>query len=144
MRRAQPQDTTGVIRGEIIALVLFAASFALHIVAGAMDLGWLFAIAVVLIYISATGFPAIAAWTSRVSSARARWLAVVVGVPFALLFTGGALWAANGRAMAWWVPPAAIVLVAVGTGSILAIRSALVMRRGGGRPTGTWQAARRR
>lgn len=144
MRRAQPQDTTGVIRGEIIALVLFAASFALHIVAGAMDLGWLFAIAVVLIYISATGFPAIAAWTSRVSSARARWLAVVVGVPFALLFTGGALWAANGRAMAWWVPPAAIVLVAVGTGSILAIRSALVMRRGGGRSTGAWQAARRR
>ena len=61
MRRAQPQDTTGVIRGEVIAFVLFAASFALHIVAGAMDQGWLFAIAVVLIYISATGFPAIAA-----------------------------------------------------------------------------------
>ncbi|MBK6662061.1 MAG: hypothetical protein IPG47_04675 [Thermoflexaceae bacterium] len=144
MRRAQPQDTTGVIRGEVIAFVLFAASFALHIVAGAMDQGWLFAIAVVLIYISATGFPAIAAWTSRVSSARARWLAVIVGVPFALLFTGGALWAANGRAMAWWVPPAAIVLISVGTGSILAIRSALVLRRGGGRSTGTWQAARRR
>jgi len=144
MRRTRIENRTGIVRGEVTALVLFALSFVLHIVAGAMDLGWLFAIAVVLIYISATGFPAIAAWASRVSSARARWVAVVAGAPFGLLFTGGALWAANGRAMAWWVPPAAVVLVVVGTGSLLAIRSALVSWRGGGRTSGTWQAARRR
>ncbi len=51
---------TRSIFGLISAFALFAASFALHIVGGATDQGWLFAIAVGLIFLTATGFPAIA------------------------------------------------------------------------------------
>ena len=41
------------------AFGLFAAAFALHIVGGASGQRWLFAIAVALIYLTATGFAAI-------------------------------------------------------------------------------------
>ncbi len=106
------------IRGLGIALALFVAAFALHIVGGATDQGWLFAIAVGLIYITATGFPAIALIASGLTLRDEAELKLLLGVgAFAgLVFTVGALWAANGRAFAWWqfiLGPALVLFTSV-------------------------------
>jgi hypothetical protein len=45
------------LKPNLIALVIFVACFALHIVAGQLDFDLLFAAAVVLIWASAAGFP---------------------------------------------------------------------------------------
>lgn len=115
-------------RGLAIAFVLFAVCFMLHIVGGALDQGWLFAVAVALIYLTAAGYPAIAAWFAGASN-DARWLAVWVGIPIGIVLTTAALRAANDRSMAWWVIPLAVVLVAVVSVAILALRAALVRGR---------------
>ena len=104
------------------AFVLFAAFFALHIVAGATDQGWLFVIAVALIYLSAWSFPAIA-WLlagDHLSRRDERALLIVGGI-VGLALTNGALWAANGRAFAWWQWPVSVVLVAGTSGLVLAL-----------------------
>jgi len=109
------------VRGLGIAFLLFAASFALHIVGGASGQGWLFAIAVGLIYITATGFPALAviiAGFPDLDHPGARFTGAVGGVA-GYVFTVGALWAANGRAFAWWEFPAAFLLVMLSTAIIL-------------------------
>ncbi len=101
-------------RGLAGASALFAASFALHIVAGALDQGWLFAIAVGLIYVTATAFPVIALRLARAPARSFSGLLILAaGAAAGVGFTWGALWAANGRAMAWWEPLAAVALVAV-------------------------------
>lgn len=110
-----------IVRGLGIAFVLFAASFALHIVGGASGQGWLFAIAVGLIYVAATGFPAIAIITAAfpdLDHPGARFTGAAGGVA-GYVFTVGALWAANGRAFAWWEFPAAFLLVMLSTAIIL-------------------------
>jgi hypothetical protein len=52
------------VRGVLAAAVLFLGAFGLHIVGGATDQSWLFAIAVGLIYLLATGFPWLASLLS--------------------------------------------------------------------------------
>ncbi|MCC6959316.1 MAG: hypothetical protein IT301_05670 [Dehalococcoidia bacterium] len=113
------------VKGIGITLAAFAAAFALHIVGGATDQGWLFAIAVALIYLIATGFPAIALWVSGLaykSSERAN-MVYTSGVIIGSGLTLGALWATNGREFAAWHFPLSIVLVAIVSAVILFIRS---------------------
>jgi len=112
-----------VARGTILAFGLFAASFALHIVGGATGQGWLFAIAVGLIYLSATGFPAIAMMLGgfRNLETQPARLTGAIGAVGGYVFTTGALWATNGRAFAWWEFPLATVLVLVSSVVFLAI-----------------------
>jgi len=105
----------------MLTLGIFAASFALHIVGGATDQDWLFAIAVVLIYASATGFAGIAAWLSGRSSGAGDLVLLCWGLT-GVAFTTAALWAANGRAFAWWELPLAIVLETAVSGGLLFAR----------------------
>lgn len=99
----------------------FAASFALHIVGGATDQGWLFAIAVALIFLCATGFPAIALLLTRGRATGAEQRVILgAGGIIGIVLTASALWAANGRTFAWWHPPVAIVLVVVVSAVLLA------------------------
>lgn len=110
-----------VVRGVVVALAIFVASFALHVVGGATGQGWLFAIAVALIFLSATGFPVIAVWAGGFADLRpveARATAAI-GAAAGYGFTVGALWAANGRAFAWWEFPLAALLVLVGSAVLL-------------------------
>ena len=97
------------VRGLTLAFVLFATSFALHIVAGATNQGWLFALAVVLIYASAAAFP----WFATLFAGRRSIPVTVVGSVAGVAFSFGALWATNGRTFAWWEIPLAAVLVVV-------------------------------
>jgi hypothetical protein len=136
-----------IARGLAIAFGIFAAAFALHIVGGATDQGWLFAIAVALIFVSAVGFPVIAVAAGGfddVQSQPAR-LTAALGAVAGFVFTTAALWAANGRAFAWWEYPAAMALVFGGSGIILVIWRARAASRS--RPQarrGTQQVARTR
>jgi hypothetical protein len=117
------QQAVGVVRGLGVALGLFLASFALHIVGGATDQSWLFAIAVALIFVTATGFPVIAMWASGLGELQSLAARIVGGVGAAagFGFTVAALWAANGRAFAWWEFPLGSVLVLLGSGALLAV-----------------------
>ena len=104
-----------LLRGFIVATAVFIGSFALHIVGGASGQGWLFATAVALIFASATGFPVLVALASRGALARNRpasLLSVIVGTAL----TESALWAANGRGVAWWEAPAALIAVTAVSG----------------------------
>ncbi len=101
------------------ASLIFAVCFALHIVGGATDQGWLFALAVVLIYVTASGFPAIAWLLGGRPAADRRLLAGGALVGFVL--TVAALRAANDRTFAWWQPPVAMVAVIVTSAVIVAV-----------------------
>lgn len=116
-------DEMRALRGLTIAFGFFAASFALHIVGGATDQGWLFALAVALIYVAATGFPAVALMASGLH-AGADWpsrLTLGLGAVAGAAFTVGALWATNGRAFAWWEFALAPILVVVMSVLLLAL-----------------------
>lgn len=110
----------GAARGLAIAFGLFAAFFALHIVAGAADLGWLFIIAVALIFASASGFPAIA-FAAATKRAQAKQPRIILGIGYVAgtVLTASALWAANGRSFAWWEPPAGAVFAALTSAAML-------------------------
>ncbi|MCC7366582.1 MAG: hypothetical protein IT303_19650 [Dehalococcoidia bacterium] len=114
------------IRGLTLAFGLFAGSFALHIVGGATDQGWLFAIAVAIIFVSATGFPALAVFFAgpRLSPAATRPV-LAIGALAGLVFTAGALWAANERAFAAWHIVAVPALVTGVSLTLLAARELL-------------------
>ena len=115
-----------IARGLIGAFGFFAASFALHIAGGATEQDWLFAAAVGLIYVAATGFPAFAMLLSGAAPGSAsRRAAFVAGVPAGVALTASALWAANDRAFAWWHAPLAPALVAGTTGVVLAMLARL-------------------
>ncbi|MEO6398462.1 MAG: hypothetical protein ABIP13_08340, partial [Tepidiformaceae bacterium] len=113
-----------IVRGLIVALGLFLASFALHIVGGATDQRWLFAIAVGLIYLTATGFGANALIASGLAWAERAGVRTVLGIGSCagVVFTIGALWAANGRAFAWWQLLLAPGLVLVTSATLLGLR----------------------
>lgn len=113
------------IKGLVIAFAAFSFAFALHIVGGATDQGWLFAIAVGLIYVIATGFPAIALWIAGLpyNGSEAAKFTYTTGVIIGTGLTLGALWATNGRSFAAWHFPSSIILVAVVSAVILLIRS---------------------
>jgi hypothetical protein len=100
------------LRGNLLAFLLFAAFFALHVVAGAADMGWLFAVAVVLIALAAAGFPLLAVLAGRPRGGTDRWLTVVPAALIGAGLTAGVFWAANDRAWAWWHWPAAIAIAA--------------------------------
>jgi hypothetical protein len=122
------------MRGNFLAFVLFAAFFALHIVGGATDQGWLFAIAVVLIAISAITFPMVAMLLARPATTRQRALTVAIGFAAGAALTAGVFWAANDRAWAWWHWPAAIAIV--GTVAWLTLqRGPRAVMRGRGSPS---------
>ena len=116
------REWLSVVAGLGVALGLFLASFALHIVGGATDQSWLFAMAVALIFVTATGFPVIAMWASRLGELQSLAARSVGGIGAAagFGFTVAALWAANGRAFAWWEFPLGSVLVLFGSGALLA------------------------
>lgn len=103
------------------AVALFAAAFALHVIAGAAELEWLFAMAVVLIYLFASSLPTISWLLGGCQPRPYSWWALHVAL--ALVFSGGALWAAAGRTLAWWVPLGAAALVVVGTASTYTVLS---------------------
>lgn len=110
-----------IARGLLGAFALFAGSFVLHIVGGATGQRWLFALAVALIYVSAAGFPAFAVLLSGGAPGSAtRRMAFVAGAVAGVGLTLSALWAANGRAVAWWHVPLAPALVVVASGAVIA------------------------
>jgi hypothetical protein len=110
------------LRGLAGAFILFAASFALHIVGGATDQGWLFVLAVVLIYLTAAGFPALAhLLAGQPAASRAPWL---LGGAIGIVLTASALRAANDRTFEWWMAPLAIGLVAVTSAAIVGLARA--------------------
>lgn len=117
-----------VARGLLGAFALFAASFALHIVGGALDLGWLFAVAVALIFVFATAFPAVAWLLAGGPGGPAQGILFGVGATAGLALTASALWAANDRSLAWWQLPLAAALVAAATALLL---GAIARWRGG-------------
>ncbi len=103
-----------MIRGFAIAAGFFAGSFALHIVGAASNEAWLFILAVALIFISATGFPAImhatAGQKARAHHGRTMW---IIGSFAGISLTASALWAVNERVVAWWQVPVAAAAVAI-------------------------------
>jgi hypothetical protein len=99
------------LRGFLLASGLFAGAFVLHIVAGALDLDWLFALAVALIFASAALFPLVALVLAGRPSGGARRVLLLAGCVAGIGLTAAALWAANGRAIDWWTVPLAFALV---------------------------------
>jgi hypothetical protein len=100
-------------RGLPGAFALFAAAFVLHIIGGATDQGWLFALAVALIYLFAAGFPVVAFLIGRPRPGHHTRATLVLGAVAGVALTAGALWAANDRAWAWWHVPLTPALVAI-------------------------------
>jgi len=102
------------LRGLFLAFGLFAAAFALHVIAGATDQGWLFTIAVMFIYFFVTGFPFVATVLAGTPLTETdRRILLGAGSLLGIVFTSGAYWAAAGREMEWWVIPAAVPSVLV-------------------------------
>ena len=93
------------------AAALFLGAFGLHIVGGATNQGWLFAIAVVLIFLVAAGFSWIAASLARTPIPDADAGFLVPAFALALVLTEATLWAASDRAFELWHIPATPVLV---------------------------------
>jgi hypothetical protein len=114
------------LTGNILAFGVFAAAFALHIVGGATDQGWLFAIAVVLIFWAAIDFPTLALALSRARAGSARALTAALGAAIGVALTASALWAAADRSWQWWTVPLALLLV----GATYAVATVLPPRLG--------------
>lgn len=114
-----------IVRGLGLTFAAFAAAFALHVVGGATGQAWLFAIAVGLIYLTATGFPAIALWISglRYRSGGNSEVVYRVGVLAGMGLTLGTLWATNDRSFGTWTFILTPILVAVVSALILLIRA---------------------
>jgi hypothetical protein len=91
-------------RGLVLTFGCFAAAFGLHIVGGATDQDWLFAIAVGLIFLIATGYSGFALWFAGLAYAgtRAANVTDLLGGVAGSALTVGALWAANDRAFEVW------------------------------------------
>lgn len=91
-------------RGLVLTFLCFAAAFALHIVGGATDQDWLFAIAVGLIFLIATGYSGFALWFAGLAYGgnRAASVTDLLGGVAGSALTIGALWAANDRAFEVW------------------------------------------
>lgn len=103
----------------------FAGAFALHVVAGALDWAWLFGIAVALIYLFATGFPALALWAGglRYGEGGEARMTYRVGTVVGMLLTLGTLWATNDRSFGFWVFLLTPILVAVVSALLLTLRA---------------------
>ena len=97
------------------ALALFFAAFGLHIVGGATDQGWLFAIAVGLIFFLAVAFPWVATVIARTRIRDAHRHFLAAGFLIGLTLTAGTLWAASDRSFEAWHALAAPVMVFLAT-----------------------------
>ena len=117
-----------IVTAFVIAFGLFLAGFALHIVAGAADMGGLFLFAVVWIFVAALGFPATVLMFAGVDI-RSREGLLVLGAAFlcGYVLTLGTLWASNDRTFAAWQFPAAAVLLA----GLSGLKLGLDLLRGG-------------
>jgi cation transport ATPase len=106
-----------IVSAFAIASGLFLTGFFLHIVGGATDTDWLFQFAVVMIVVTATGFPATVMAFADLhvrSSGGRRVMALAFACGYAL--TLATLWAASDRSSAAWQFPAAAVMVIVVSG----------------------------
>ncbi|MFN0096889.1 MAG: hypothetical protein ACKVVT_19185 [Dehalococcoidia bacterium] len=101
-----------VVRGNLVAFGMFATAFALHIVGGATDQGWLFTFAVVVIFWTAIDFPTLAVGFSGAAGNAGRLRVLIPGALIGVALTSGALWAAADRTWQLWTIPVAIALVA--------------------------------
>lgn len=110
-----------IVRGLLLAFVAFNGAFVLHIVGGATGQGWLFALAVALIFLSATGFPAFALLFAGHTGRSARRSLVVLGSVAGFALTMAALWAANSRASEAWQVPVALLAEGAGSALVLAL-----------------------
>jgi len=110
----------GII-GLVLTFAAFSAAFALHVVGGATDQGWLFAIAVGLIFLIATGFSGFALWFAGLAYAGTRPAMVtdLLGGIAGSALTVGALWAANDRAFEPWHFMAAPLIEAVVSAAVV-------------------------
>lgn len=118
-----------IVSAFAIAFGLFLAGFVLHIVGGATETDWLFQFAVVVVFVTAMGFPATVMALADVEL-RTRQGQIVLATAFACGYalTLATLWAANDRSFAAWQYPAAALMVAVVSGLKLGLD-----RLGGGR-----------
>ena len=92
------------VRGLALTFLAFAAAFVLHIIGGATNQDWLFALAVVLIVVIATGFSGWALWFAGLadSGSRAAMLTDLLGGIAGSVLTVGVVWAANDRTFEAW------------------------------------------
>ncbi len=113
------------VKGIGLSLFLFAAAFGLHIVGGALDWAWLFGLAVAMIFLIATGFPAFALWIAdlKYPGGRLARRTYVIGTIIAMGLTLGALWAANGREFGKVTFILTPLLVAVVSSLLLVVKS---------------------
>lgn len=113
------------VRGIGLALALFAAAFALHIVGGALDWGWLFAFAVALIFLVATGFSAFALYFGglKYPGTELARRTYVVSTVIAMGLTLGTLWAANDRSFGPVTFVLTPILVAVVSSLLLVLKA---------------------
>src|SRR5262245_40744635 len=93
---------TAAAKGLGTTAAVFVFAFLLHIVAGALDQGWLFDFAVAMIFLVATGFPAFALWLSglKYQASQEAKFTYTTGVVIGTGLTLGALWASNDREFA--------------------------------------------
>ncbi len=109
-------------RGLVGAFGCFLAAFILHIVGSATGQRWLFALAVALIFVTATAFPVVALVFAGRQSPRGRARTVSLGLVTGTVLTASALWAPNDRSITWWVVPVAVVMVAGVSGTLTMAR----------------------
>ena len=112
------QRLAGLLRPNLIALGIFVACFALHIVAGQLDVDLLFAAAVVLIWASAAGFPLL---VHAVSGGRAGALTLGLAFVIGVALTAATLGATrdSGFKLVNLVAAGAIVLAVNGAAYLL-------------------------
>jgi len=100
-----------------IAFALFAAAFVLHIAGGASDTDWLFQFAVVLIFVTAMGFPGtVLAFADVELRSSAGRMILVAAFACGYALTLATLWAATDRSFQPWQFPLAALLVVVVSG----------------------------
>lgn len=110
-----------IVRGLLCAFALFAAAFALHIVGGATDQRWLFAVAVALIFATAVSFPVLAWLAGGRPAGSQRTAMLALGTVVGTVLTAAALWAADDRSTAWWHVPASLAAVVAMEAALLGV-----------------------
>jgi hypothetical protein len=112
------QSLGRILKPNLIAFGIFITCFTLHIVGGQLDLDWLFAAAVVLIWASAAAFPLL---VHVVSAGRAGTPAMALAVAISVVLTAAVLRATrnSGFEALDLVAGAAIVLAVNGAALVL-------------------------
>jgi hypothetical protein len=119
------------VLGLVGALALFFASFALHIVGGATDQGWLLAIAVALILFFAIAYVWVATLLSRTRLRDSHQNFLIAAFAIAMTLTEATLWAASDRSYQLWHILAAPTLIIAATGILARVEITVRLRRAG-------------